>query len=150
MSLKDNLVQKMSFGLKRSDLAKKSGISEEMLYRIITGKINSPGIIAIEKIADALSVSIDELVGREDFFNKYILTYKDSLVLETSLFIEILLFVGQFLQNYQDLNIKVPNALYVIRSICDYSIKNNQGKLDLNFAKWIINNNLISEKQPYS
>lgn len=150
MSLKDNLAQKMSFGLKRSDLAKKSGISEEMLYRIITGKINSPGIIAIEKIADALSVSIDELVGRENFFNKYILTYKDNLELDTSLFVEALLFVSQFLQNYQNLNIKVSNALYVIRSICDYSIKNNQGKLDLNFAKWIINNNLILEKQPYS
>lgn len=140
--LKDNLAKKLTFGMKRSDLAKKSGVSEELLYRIIHGKTPNPGVYTIEKIADALSVSIDELLGREEFFNKFIINHDDALEVPPGLFTEALEMLKAHLEKLEVKSIKIKNCLYILRSICDYAVKHNAGKLNKDFAAWIINNHM--------
>lgn len=50
-------------GLKQADLCRKTGISSPLISNYVTGKV-SPTIDKAIAIADALEVSLDELVGR--------------------------------------------------------------------------------------
>ncbi|MGN0298653.1 MAG: helix-turn-helix domain-containing protein [Lachnospiraceae bacterium] len=45
-------------------LADQSGISEDTIKAIRTGRIKSPGIEVLVKLADVLDCSIDELIDR--------------------------------------------------------------------------------------
>jgi transcriptional regulator with XRE-family HTH domain len=52
-------------GVSQSFLAEKAGISNNTLSRIELDKVQ-PSIDTLIKIADALNVTLDKLVGRED------------------------------------------------------------------------------------
>lgn len=45
-------------------LEKESGVSASRIWRIIRGETKNPSIDNLIKLADALNVSLDELVGR--------------------------------------------------------------------------------------
>ena len=45
--------------------AKKIGLSRETLTQILLGHTKNPGVYTLAKIADALQISIDELIGRK-------------------------------------------------------------------------------------
>ncbi len=51
--------------LSRYKLAKKTLIHQSVINRIANGENKDPRISTLIKIADALDVSLDELVGRE-------------------------------------------------------------------------------------
>jgi len=51
-------------GLSQEKLARLADISNATLIKIEAGVAKEPTIITVTKIADALEVSIDELVGR--------------------------------------------------------------------------------------
>jgi transcriptional regulator with XRE-family HTH domain len=140
--IKDNLAKKLTFGLKRSDLSKKSGVSEELLYRILTGKTENPGVYTVSKIADALSVSVDELIGRKEFFDQYIATHQDDLEVQQKLFLEVCAFIKEHIQNNNIKTLKIQEIIYVLRGMCDYSIKHNGCKLSKDFASWLCKNNI--------
>jgi transcriptional regulator with XRE-family HTH domain len=50
--------------ISQEELAKKAGITYSTLIKIESGVNDNPTIKTIRKIADALDVSMDELVGR--------------------------------------------------------------------------------------
>lgn len=52
-------------GLKQADLCRKTGISTALMSKYISGK-TSPSLDNAEAIANALQVTLDELVGRDD------------------------------------------------------------------------------------
>jgi transcriptional regulator with XRE-family HTH domain len=52
-------------GLSQDQLARKAGIPYSTYLKIETGYTPNPSIQAVLNIAEALSVSIDELVGRK-------------------------------------------------------------------------------------
>ena len=51
-------------GLSQDQLARKAGIPYSTFLKIESGYTSNPSIQAVVSIADALGVSIDELVGR--------------------------------------------------------------------------------------
>ena len=51
------------------DLSKIAGVSQSVLSKVINGKIRNPSSGFLIKIADALDVTLDELVGRGDGWN---------------------------------------------------------------------------------
>lgn len=55
-------------GLTQEKLARLADISNNTLVKIEMGMAKEPTITTITKIADALKVSIDELVGRKRVF----------------------------------------------------------------------------------
>jgi len=52
-------------GMKQIDLAKKAGIDQSRLSQIIRGVNKQPRMATLEKLADALGVSVDELLGKK-------------------------------------------------------------------------------------
>lgn len=52
-------------GYTANKLAVLSGVKPGRLHNIISGKTDNPGIKNMIKLADALDVSLDELVGRK-------------------------------------------------------------------------------------
>ncbi|MFC1658891.1 helix-turn-helix domain-containing protein [Candidatus Omnitrophota bacterium] len=52
-------------GLSQEELAKKADITYSTLIKIESGANGNPTIKTLKKIADALDVSLDELVGRK-------------------------------------------------------------------------------------
>lgn len=52
-------------GLTQQEMCQKAGLSYSTLAKIERGAIKSPSIFTIQSIADVLSVSLDELVGRK-------------------------------------------------------------------------------------
>lgn len=51
-------------GLSQEKLARLADISNATLIKIESGVAKEPTIITVSKIADALEISIDELIGR--------------------------------------------------------------------------------------
>ena len=49
-------------GLSQEDFAQKSGVKYTTLTKIESGVIKTPSVLMVEKIAKALSVSIEELI----------------------------------------------------------------------------------------
>jgi len=54
-------------GLTQQGLCQKSGLSYSTLAKIERGAIKAPSIFTIEKIAEALNISLDELIGANKF-----------------------------------------------------------------------------------
>ena len=52
-------------GLSQDQLARKAGIPYSTFLKIESGYTTNPSIQAVQSIAEALGVSIDELVGRK-------------------------------------------------------------------------------------
>ena len=53
--------------LSQEELAKKAGITYSTLIKIESGANDNPTIKTLKKIADALKVSLDKLVGRGNY-----------------------------------------------------------------------------------
>lgn len=65
MHLKNLVKLRKQEKLTQEALARKADISYNTLIKIETGSIENPKIETIIKLADALSVSIDDLIGRK-------------------------------------------------------------------------------------
>ena len=52
--------------LSQEQLARKAGITYSTLIKIESGANGNPTINTLKKLADALDVSLDELVGRDE------------------------------------------------------------------------------------
>jgi transcriptional regulator with XRE-family HTH domain len=64
-SLADRLEQlRKAAGLNQQELADKAGLSMSVVSQIERGKKLDPRVSTIEALADALGVSVDELLGR--------------------------------------------------------------------------------------
>lgn len=50
-------------GIKSSELARKTGVGQPVIYRIMTGVTDNPQIHTLMPIADFFKVSIDQLLG---------------------------------------------------------------------------------------
>ena len=51
-------------GLSQQKLAEKAGLSYVMIAKIEQGATKEPSVVSMIKLADALGVTLDELVGR--------------------------------------------------------------------------------------
>lgn len=63
MAIADNLKQhRTGQGMSQTELAKQSGVSQAQISHIETGEKKNPGVITIKKLADALQITVEELI----------------------------------------------------------------------------------------
>ena len=67
MYLKNLIMLRKQKGWSQERLAQEAGISYNTLIKVERNGIKNPKIETVIKLADALEVSLDELVGREGF-----------------------------------------------------------------------------------
>ena len=67
MYLKNLVTLRKQKGWSQEKLAQEAGISYNTLIKVERNGIKNPKIETVIKLADALNVSLDELVGREGF-----------------------------------------------------------------------------------
>jgi transcriptional regulator with XRE-family HTH domain len=67
MYLKNIVTLRKQKGWSQEKLAQEAGISYNTLIKLERNGIKNPKIETVIKLADALNVSLDELVGREGF-----------------------------------------------------------------------------------
>jgi len=57
-------------GIKSAELARKTGIGQPVIYRLMTGTTDNPQIQTLKPIADFFEVSIDQLLGLSPLTNQ--------------------------------------------------------------------------------
>jgi len=70
MYLKNLIELRKQKGWTQEKLARESDISYNTLIKLERKGIKNPKIETVIKLANALEVSLDELVGREDFYQQ--------------------------------------------------------------------------------
>ena len=141
--LKDSLLKKIAniqdvFKIKISVLARKSGIDEETLSRMLNGTTQDPGIYTVAKIADFLQCSIDELI-KEDFSE----SYKEEVGLELAKSCVITV-ISLLRQQTQEVNF--DKFLYILVEVYIYCLDKNLKTVDIKFATQFVTDATKSAK----
>lgn len=123
-------------------LENKAGVSRDAIYAFLVGKVADLKLSTATKIADALSISLDELVDRQDALNKFSPKVDKGLQYKPELLIEILSYVNEFTANNIDGEYNFREVIYVISEIYEYSIHNKLNHIDRNFTEWFCKNQM--------
>ncbi|HLB42669.1 MAG TPA: helix-turn-helix transcriptional regulator [Gammaproteobacteria bacterium] len=57
-------------GIKSAELARKTGIGQPVVYRLMTGVTENPQVLTLKPIADFFGVSLDQLLGLSPLNNQ--------------------------------------------------------------------------------
>ena len=60
-------------GLTSSELARKTGVAQPVIYRLMSGNTENPQILTLRPIADYFGISIEQLLGLSSLNNQKIL-----------------------------------------------------------------------------
>jgi transcriptional regulator with XRE-family HTH domain len=126
-----------------STFEQKAGLKRSILYTILSDKSKNPSLENISKIADTLDCSIDELLGREDYFKKYIRNHRSGIKYYKELLEQILEVANQYISKNQITEASLGDIFYVVEEIYEYSVKTNNGLIDKKFALWMLENQLL-------
>lgn len=71
----ENLAATLSYlmserGIKSAELARKTGVGQPVIYRLMTGTTENPQVLTIKPIADFFGVSLDQLLGISPLSNQ--------------------------------------------------------------------------------
>lgn len=114
-----------------SKLERQAGLTKNFISNIIYGKSKNPGIDSIIKLADALNISIDELVGKTEKND----ISPDVLIENKKIFIEIVSYVLNAIKRKESI-FKSTEVFKAIISIYNYCSNKNQ--IDKKFANWYL------------
>lgn len=143
MYVPDNLkklISRKGGGPGQQYISETIGIAPSLLSRILKGKVKNPGIETFIKLADALEVSVDELIGRKR-------TYLDksknlnNLELNPALMRNISEYTINYIKQH-NLEITFDVAINVINDIYEYCHLRNQQKFDQAFTEWYLDKTL--------
>ena len=150
MYIKSNIFMKqIKFKLKEhfdnneinlSSFENKAGLKRNAIHNILYDKSKNPTIENVVKIAEALDCSIDELLGRDEYFKKYIKNHRSEIEYNAKLFNEILETVNKYIESNKISNPSVGDVLHSIEEIYEYSISTTKSALDDKFALWFLKN----------
>lgn len=127
-----HLLQQQDFELNKARFSKKIGITKETLMQILMGNTKNPGIYTMAKIADALDVSLDALVGRKNYYahpNAPNFVVKNFALLE-----KIISYILSTTKTEKEMDIE--KFLSCIREVYRFSSK--KCDIDKEFANWYI------------
>lgn len=63
MAIAENLKHhRLKLGMSQMELSKDSGVSQAQISHIENGEKKNPGVITMMKLADALDISVEELI----------------------------------------------------------------------------------------
>lgn len=125
-----------------SSFENNAGLKRNVIYNILYDKSKNPTIENIVKIADALNCSIDELLGRDEFFKNYIKNYRSGIEYNEKLFDEVQRTVTKYVKDNNINKVSLGDIIYLIEEIYEYSKNTNNQILDEKFALWILKNQL--------
>lgn len=60
-------------GLTSSELARKTGVAQPVIYRLMSGNTENPQILTLKPVADYFGISIEQLLGSSPLNNQKIL-----------------------------------------------------------------------------
>jgi transcriptional regulator with XRE-family HTH domain len=118
-------------------LEKIAGLHKNFLSGLLAKDGTHPRIDSIIKLADALEVTLDELVGRSKN------TIKDNILIHNkTLLVEVINFLIQSVTTTSE-TIKLDHFLNSITELYLYSLK--KGSFDKDFSEWFVENNLFQQ-----
>ena len=116
-------------------LEKMAGLHKNFLSGLLAKDNSHPRIDQIIKLADALEVSIDELIGRSKD------VVKDNIIIHNkSLLVEVIDFLAKSI-TLSNGDVKLDLFLSSITELYLYSLK--KGSFDKDFSEWFVENNLL-------
>lgn len=114
-----------------SKLERQAGLTKNFISNIIYGKSKNPGIDSIIKLADALNISIDELVGKVAKNDISL----DVIIENKKIFIEIVAYVLNAIKTKE----KIFKATEIFKAIMNiYTYCYNKNQIDKKFADWYL------------
>lgn len=125
-----------------SSFENKAGLKRNVIYNILYDKSKNPTIENVIKIAEALNCSVDELLGREEYFKNYIKNHRSKIEYNAKLFDEIQETVNKYIEDNKIHKTSLGDIIYLIEEIYEYSKNSNNSVLDEKFALWILKNQL--------
>ena len=138
--LKENIIKlTKKYGVSYSKLERKAGLSKTFISSILHEKARSPNIDAVMKLAMALDMSVDELVGLPPR------NVSPNIEIDNEqLFVEVLGFVSDKLKNHTQIT-NISDTFKVILDIYAYS--REQNKMDKKYATYCIETKLLKENK---
>lgn len=134
--LRDNLlfiIRNKGFSIR--DLEIKAGLNQSFVSNFLHDRSKNPGIDSIIKIAEALGVTVDELLGKKVTNKNY-----DSVIKRNDIFSQSAKHILRFIENKPN-NSFTPDKIFdAIYEVYTFSLKD--GKFDKEFADWFINSRL--------
>lgn len=115
-------------------LEQDGGIARDAIYSFVAGRVHDPKLSTMVSIANLLSISLDELVGRKIFLKKTI--DSDALLINDALLREAISFVSSYIQQNKFEKYNISEAMYAISEIYEYSVSIKLTKIDKNFASY--------------
>lgn len=139
--IKDNIKKRIistKFESNKSLFAREVGVNRDEIVRILSGKIQNPGVHTIAKIAKTLGCSIDELVGGSVPSHTL---YSSAYPFKEELFLRTLDHVLNHIKhnNLCD-HVTSGKIISAVDSIYSFSYKNKLSAPDEDFANWTCEN----------
>ena len=125
-------------------LEREAGIPRDAIYSFVIGKVADLKLNTAASIAELLSITLDELVGRK----KFLKTYRDEDSVVVPINSVVLNQVEDFVFSYVEENnlykYNFNEVMYAINEIYEYSVCNNRKTIDKTFAKYFCKNHMSS------
>lgn len=118
-------------------LEKKSGLSKDVIYAFLAGKVSDLKLNNAAKIADTIGCSLEELAGRK---TQGSLLYSTNTDLNRQLVRESLDFVLKYLERHSIVEVSLAETFGIVDAIYDYSYKNKKDSPDSSFGNWFCQN----------
>lgn len=119
-------------GMSISRLEKDAGLHKNFISNFLHDKARNPRVDSIAKIAVALGVSIDSLIGAGYDHKDYGLA-----ISRTDIFFEVLNYLSSALEGKKDGQLKFEKVFKAMHEIYTFSLKKDS--FDKEFADWFIN-----------
>lgn len=121
-------------------LEREGGIPRDAIYAFVTGKVTDLKLNTAISIADLLSISLDELVGREGFLEKFINENSIPLPINSTLINEVTNFVFSYIDHNNLRKYTLNEAMYAIGEVYEYCVSNKRKTIDKDFADYFCKN----------
>ena len=119
-------------GIKLAPFSTKIGLSRDTIVHILLGKSKNPGVYTVAKIASALGLSLDELVGNKTIATK---ESKDITVTNLELLDHVIVYITTAIKKHSS-KLSMDLIFSSVKEIYKFSL--NKEQLDKEFADWYI------------
>lgn len=116
-------------------LEKKAGITRDSIYAFLVERVADIKLGNAIKIADTLSISLDELAGKQAFLKKFIKRGPTNTPINTVLLRSIIKFILSYIEHDKLYKYNFRQFMYAISEIYEYSISNKLDEIYIDFAE---------------
>jgi hypothetical protein len=125
-------------------LEREAGIPRDAVYSFVIGKVADLKLNTAVSIAELLSITLDELVGREKFLKTYVDENSTIVPINSVILKQVTSFVFSYVEQNSLYKYNFNETLYAICEIYEYSVCNNRKAIDNTFAEYFCKNHIRS------